>query len=246
MASSSYVVRVNDVPAIYKRGHFPRKFAHKAKAIMAAKEAIALGASMARVECPGGGELDFRPDKPKPADVKPAHICECGRRYMLFKPLTCRSCGRPIPKAEGDVEFDPAKYREFTEANRGKTPEQIVEETEETLRALAAGEAKVVAVPPSQRDDSNDIPVREAMAEASALVADAKRDDTLNEVLDYAAALNVILNGVTRLEVGTSEEQQATRNRVADTLRDAQRGLTYLASLRRNLTYLTDLRRKGS
>lgn len=61
-----YVVRVNDPPSIYRAGYFPRKFKYKREAINVAQEAIDLGASFARVECPNGGELDFRP-QPKGA-----------------------------------------------------------------------------------------------------------------------------------------------------------------------------------
>lgn len=58
-----YLVLVNDVPAFYKPGHFPRKFRYKKDAVEAAKTAVANGASMARVECPGMGEIDFHPEK---------------------------------------------------------------------------------------------------------------------------------------------------------------------------------------
>lgn len=60
---NEYTVLVNDVPACYKAGHFPRRFARKVDAVNAAREAVANGASMARVEFPGSGELDFRPEK---------------------------------------------------------------------------------------------------------------------------------------------------------------------------------------
>lgn len=56
-----YTVLVNDPPAIYKRGYFPRKVRHKAEAIALAKAAVAAGATMARVQFPKMGELDFRP-----------------------------------------------------------------------------------------------------------------------------------------------------------------------------------------
>lgn len=62
---SQYTVLVNDVPAHYKPGHFPRKFRRLAEAKLAAQEAVRLGASMARVECPNGGEIDYRP-QPQP------------------------------------------------------------------------------------------------------------------------------------------------------------------------------------
>jgi hypothetical protein len=65
MASAVYTVRVNDIPPCYKFGYFPRKFAYKKDAIECAKRAVEAGASMARVECPGGGELDFRPNPKK-------------------------------------------------------------------------------------------------------------------------------------------------------------------------------------
>jgi hypothetical protein len=58
-----YEVKVNDIPSIYQRGYFPRKFHYKKDAIACAKEAIGNGASMARVECPNGAELNFRPEK---------------------------------------------------------------------------------------------------------------------------------------------------------------------------------------
>lgn len=60
---TEYVVKVDGVPPCYKPRHFPRRFRYKKEAIAAAKEAVAAGAAMARVECPNGGELDFRPDK---------------------------------------------------------------------------------------------------------------------------------------------------------------------------------------
>lgn len=56
-----YTVQVNDAPSIYKSGYFPRNFKVKSDAIRCAKSAVAAGASLARVECPNGGELDFRP-----------------------------------------------------------------------------------------------------------------------------------------------------------------------------------------
>lgn len=62
--AKTYKVLVNDVPANYACGYFPRSFHYKKEAIAAAKLAISHGASMARVECPGGGELDFRPSPP--------------------------------------------------------------------------------------------------------------------------------------------------------------------------------------
>lgn len=46
----------------YPTGYFPRKFKYKRDAITAAKDAVRKGATMARVECPGGGELDYRPE----------------------------------------------------------------------------------------------------------------------------------------------------------------------------------------
>jgi hypothetical protein len=55
-----YTVQVNDPPPLYGIGYFPRKFRYKKKAIECAKAAIANGATMARVECPGGGEIDYR------------------------------------------------------------------------------------------------------------------------------------------------------------------------------------------
>lgn len=58
----SYVVRVNDPPAVYKPGYFPRAFHLKKEAELAAQMAIRRGASMARVECPDGAEIDFRPE----------------------------------------------------------------------------------------------------------------------------------------------------------------------------------------
>ena len=59
-----FVVHVNNAPAFYKPGHFPRKFGTKKGAIEAAEAAVAMGTSFARVEFPGGGELDFRPKPP--------------------------------------------------------------------------------------------------------------------------------------------------------------------------------------
>jgi hypothetical protein len=56
-----YIVQVNDAPPIYRAGYFPRRFKSKAEAVRCAKAAIVAGATMARVECPNGGELDFRP-----------------------------------------------------------------------------------------------------------------------------------------------------------------------------------------
>lgn len=58
-----YVVQVNDAPAIYQSNYFPRSFRYKQDAIACAKIAVQNGATMARVECPNGGELDFKPVK---------------------------------------------------------------------------------------------------------------------------------------------------------------------------------------
>ena len=58
-----FVVRVNDPPACYKPGHFPRKFGTEKGAVAAAKEAVNAGASKARVDFPDMGELDFYPPK---------------------------------------------------------------------------------------------------------------------------------------------------------------------------------------
>ncbi len=60
-----YTVQVNDAPPCYKYGYFPRKYKYKMNAIAAAQAAIDAGATMARVEFPGGGELDFRPKHPR-------------------------------------------------------------------------------------------------------------------------------------------------------------------------------------
>ena len=59
-----YTVQVNDPPSYYKPHFFPRKLRYEKDAKALAQEAVDLGASMARVEYPDGGELDFRP-KPK-------------------------------------------------------------------------------------------------------------------------------------------------------------------------------------
>lgn len=59
----TYTVRVNDVPAIYASNYFPRQFNYKKDAIDCAKKAIEAGATMARVEFPKMGELDFYPPK---------------------------------------------------------------------------------------------------------------------------------------------------------------------------------------
>lgn len=56
-----YRVLVNDVPYDYPKDYFPRKFRYKKDAVKSAEEAIRKGATLARVECPNGGELDFRP-----------------------------------------------------------------------------------------------------------------------------------------------------------------------------------------
>jgi hypothetical protein len=56
----TYTVQVNNPPKLYKSGFFPRKYTYKSHAVAAAKAAVAAGATMARVECPNGGELDFR------------------------------------------------------------------------------------------------------------------------------------------------------------------------------------------
>ena len=58
-----YTVQVNDPPACYKRGHFPRKFKLLKDAKLAAKGAVDAGASFARIEFPNGVEVDFRPTK---------------------------------------------------------------------------------------------------------------------------------------------------------------------------------------
>lgn len=58
--ASCYVVHVNNPPALYKPGYFPRSFKLKRDAIDCVLNAINCGASMGRVECPDGAELDFR------------------------------------------------------------------------------------------------------------------------------------------------------------------------------------------
>lgn len=58
----SYVVQVNDPPKYFAPGYFPRKFKYKKDAIAIAELAVERGATMARVECPNGGEIDFRPN----------------------------------------------------------------------------------------------------------------------------------------------------------------------------------------
>ena len=65
-----YTVQVNgDVSHVYGAGFFPRKYHYKKDAIAVAKQAIRNGAAMARVECPNGGELDFRPEKSLDTDA---------------------------------------------------------------------------------------------------------------------------------------------------------------------------------
>lgn len=61
--SKFYTVQVNDVPACYKTGWFPRKFKYEKDAINCAKTAVANGATMARVEYPNGAERDYRSTK---------------------------------------------------------------------------------------------------------------------------------------------------------------------------------------
>lgn len=56
-----YTVRISGKVQYFPPGYFPRKFHFKASAIRIAKQAIEHGASMARVEFPNMGELDFRP-----------------------------------------------------------------------------------------------------------------------------------------------------------------------------------------
>ncbi len=56
-----YVVQVNDPPKDFRHGFFPRKVRYLKDAKALAQEAVDKGASMARVECPKGGEIDFRP-----------------------------------------------------------------------------------------------------------------------------------------------------------------------------------------
>lgn len=63
MNPKMYTVQVNDVPAVYPARYFPRQYRYKKEAIAAAQNAVNAGASMARVECPNGGELDYRPEK---------------------------------------------------------------------------------------------------------------------------------------------------------------------------------------
>lgn len=59
-----YTVRVNDVPAVYQSGYFPRKFKYKTEAVRCAETAVELGATFARVECEEDGtEIDVRPVK---------------------------------------------------------------------------------------------------------------------------------------------------------------------------------------
>lgn len=55
-----YKVLANDVPKTYPPGYFPREYHYQKEAIAAAKMVVRRGASMARVECPDGSELDFR------------------------------------------------------------------------------------------------------------------------------------------------------------------------------------------
>lgn len=63
-----YKVLVNDPPSVYPVGYFPRKYRYKNDAIQKAKDAIAAGASAARVEFPNGAELDFRPSEERKKD----------------------------------------------------------------------------------------------------------------------------------------------------------------------------------
>lgn len=58
-----YVLQVNDVPAKYAPRYFPRSFRYLKDAKVAAKVVIAEGATMARIEYPNGGELDFYPKR---------------------------------------------------------------------------------------------------------------------------------------------------------------------------------------
>src|SRR5262245_14808951 len=79
----SYVVRVNDVPPVYPANYFlhGRKFRYKRDAITCAKEAIAHGATMARVECPNGGELDFRPQSQLEKEL--GELADAARRGQI-------------------------------------------------------------------------------------------------------------------------------------------------------------------
>lgn len=68
MAKKMYVVRVNAPEGIvrtwdYPTGYFPRKTYYLKDAKEIAQTAIKKGATMARIEYPEGGELDFRPQK---------------------------------------------------------------------------------------------------------------------------------------------------------------------------------------
>lgn len=61
-----YIVRANAPLGIvptwdYPAGYFPRKFYYLKEAKECAQTAVDRGATLARVEYPNGGELDFRP-----------------------------------------------------------------------------------------------------------------------------------------------------------------------------------------
>lgn len=58
-----HTVHVNDVPPFYSPHYFPRQFRSLKAAIECAKRAVEVGATMARVEIHGGGELDYRPEQ---------------------------------------------------------------------------------------------------------------------------------------------------------------------------------------
>lgn len=67
-----YRVCVNDVPIVYGPNYFPRNFRLKREALDCAQRAVDEGASMARVEFPDGGELDFYPKPPPKGTKRPA------------------------------------------------------------------------------------------------------------------------------------------------------------------------------
>jgi hypothetical protein len=64
-SNRKYKVHVNDVPASYPIGYFPRGFHYQKDAIKAAETAVQRGATFVRVEYPDGAERDFRPVKEK-------------------------------------------------------------------------------------------------------------------------------------------------------------------------------------
>lgn len=63
MSTRYYILQVNDPPLQYPARYFPRKYATKQQALEAGRVVVTQGATLARIECPNGGEVDIRPGR---------------------------------------------------------------------------------------------------------------------------------------------------------------------------------------